>query len=309
MGEKEGRKRKKYLIALAERHSVIALVAGLAVFICTMAAVFIWLESFNPEEEQPLHYFTALSNLVSAIAAAFMIPYAVEGIRKKHFVLPKYIVLFQFSAATCVSITMLTSLAIILPTQGLMAVTGYNFWLHIVTPFSALVLFQCVETGTTISKREAILCLIPFWAYIIVYYVMVVIVGKENGGWDDIYMTQAFWPAWVSVLMFLVIGFVMAMAMRALHNLRAKQFWKMVTSRWTEDTMPEEMLVEAMGLGRYIGKRMSADTELTVPLSLFSTMSERFGLPMERLINAYIYGALDSLKEVDLESFRSAFKS
>ena len=309
MGNKGARNQRKYLISLAERQSMLALVAGLIVFFCTMAAIIIWAESFDPTDEQPLHYFTALSNLVSAIAAAFMIPYAVEGIRKKHFMLPRYIVLFQFAAATCVAITMFTSLAIILPTQGLMAVTGYTFWLHVVTPLFALILFQCVETGTTISRRTAILCLIPFWLYIAVYYIMVVVVGKENGGWSDIYMAQAFWPAWVSVLLFLAMGFIMAMVMRAIHNLRARQFWKRVTRLWTDDTLPEEMLVEAMGLGRYIGKRFGQDEELTVPMGLFSMMSERFGLPVEKLINAYVYGALDSMSDVRQKRSSSAFKA
>lgn len=294
---KEHRPKKKYLIELAERHSVIALIAGIVVFGCTFAAIIIWAEIFNFDEEQPLHYFTALSNLMSAIAASFMIPYAIEGIRKKHFVLPKYIVLFQFSGATCVSITMVTSLCLILPIQGSIAIAGTNFWLHVVTPLAAVILFQCVETGVRISKREAILCLIPFWVYIVVYYIMVVIVGEENGGWSDIYMTQAFWPAWVSIILFLILGFGMAMAMRAIHNLRAKQFWQRVSRYWNEDTLPEEMLVEAMGLGRYIGKRMSSDVELTIPINLFEKMSERFGIPVDRLINAYIYGALDSMSE------------
>ena len=294
---KELKHQKKYLIELAERHSVIALIAGIMVLGCTLAAIIIWAEDYHNDSEPPLHYFTALSNLMSAIAASFMIPYAVEGIRKKHFVLPRYIVLFQFSGATCVSITMLTSLCIILPLQGAEAVTGTNFWLHVVTPLFAVILFQCVETGMTVSKREAILCLIPFWVYIIIYYIMVVIVGEENGGWSDIYMTQAFWPAWVSIILFLILGFVMAFALRAIHNMRARQFWNRVSRDWLEDTLPEEMLVEAMGLGRYVGKRMSSDVELTIPLNLFSKMSERFGIPVDRLINAYIYGALDSLRE------------
>ena len=294
---KERKHQKKYLIELAERHSVIALIAGIMVLGCTLAAIIIWAEDYHNDSEPPLHYFTALSNLMSAIAASFMIPYAVEGIRKKHFVLPRYIVLFQFSGATCVSITMITSLCIILPLQGAEAVTGTNFWLHVVTPLFAVILFQCVETGMTVSKREAILCLIPFWVYIIIYYIMVVIVGEENGGWSDIYMTQAFWPAWVSIILFLILGFVMAFALRAIHNMRARQFWNRVSRDWLEDTLPEEMLVEAMGLGRYVGKRMSSDVELTIPLNLFSKMSERFGIPVDRLINAYIYGALDSLRE------------
>ena len=82
-----------------------------------------------------------------------------------------------------------------------------------------------------------------------------------------------------------------------------------MTRLWTDDTLPEEMLVEAMGLGRYIGKRFGQDEELTVPMGLFSMMSERFGLPVEKLINAYVYGALDSMSDVRQKRSSSAFKA
>lgn len=297
MKEKDTRHSRKYLIDLVERHSVVALIAGIMVFGITVASIIIWIDGYDHVSEEPLHYFTALSNMMSALAAAFMIPYAIEGIRKKHFVLPRYIVLFQFSGATCVSITMLTALCIILPLQGSDAVTGTNFWLHVVTPLFAVILFQCVETGTTISRRSAIFSLIPFWAYIIVYFIMVVIIGEENGGWSDIYMTQHYFPVWVTLILFLVFGFVMALVMRAIHNYRAKQFWKRVSALWTDDMMPEEMLVEAMGLGRCVGKRENTDVELAIPMNIFMRMSERFDIPIQRLINAYVFGVLDSKKE------------
>ena len=297
MKEKSTKHPRKYLIGLVERHSVVALIAGIMVFGITIASIIIWIDGYDHVSEEPLHYFTALSNLMSAVAAAFMIPYAVEGIRKKHFVLPRYIVLFQFSGATCVSITMVTALCIILPTQGDIAVTGTNFWLHVVTPLCAVILFQCVETGMTVSRRAAILSLIPFWAYIILYFIMVVVIGEENGGWSDIYMTQDYFPVWVTMILFLVFGFVMAMVMRAILNFRAKQFWKRVSALWTDDTMPEEMLVEAMGLGRCVGKRENTEVELAVPMNIFMKMSERFDIPVTKLINAYVYGALDSMKE------------
>jgi len=81
-----------------------------------------------------------------------MIPYAYEGIRKKRFVLPKIIVRIQYSCTICVCITMLISLVVILPFQGIKAVTGANFWLHIITPISAGVLFQCVESNVKFSR-------------------------------------------------------------------------------------------------------------------------------------------------------------
>ena len=61
--------------------------------------------------------------------------------------------------------------------------------------------------------------------------------------------------------------------------------------------LDEEMLVEAFGLGRYVGRNLNSGVELSVPISLFEYMSGRFGLPVEKLINAYIFGALDSIRQ------------
>ena len=107
--------RKQYLISPEKSRSVAALVAGALVFAGTLLCVFWAIDLYR---SMMLQYFTLLSNLLSAIGAAFMIPYAVEGIRKKRFTLPRWVVLFQFSGAVCVSITMVAALGIILPVQG-----------------------------------------------------------------------------------------------------------------------------------------------------------------------------------------------
>ena len=289
-------KGKKYLIALEEKHSYIALVAGILVFFCTIGAIIIWAQNFDQTGEPPLHYFTALSNLLSAVGAAFMIPYALEGIRKKHFYLPKYIILFQFAGATCVSITMLTSLVLILPTQGTMAITGTNFWLHVVTPAFTIVLLQSVESRTSITKREALLTLIPFWLYVATYFIMVVVVGEEHGGWSDIYMTKAFWPAWVSVILFIIIGFAVSAALRFFRSRRVMKTWNDITRMWTDDLEAPELLIEAFGLGRYIGARCDG-AELTIPMDIFTLMTERYDVTLEKLVTAYTTGALHAMNE------------
>ena len=298
MMDKENREKqkKKYLIAVEEKHSYIALIAGILVFFCTMVAVIVWAQDYHQNGEPPIHYFTALSNILSSIGAAFMIPYAIEGIRKKHLYIPKYIILFQFSGAICVSITMLTSLALILPTQGVMAITGTNFWLHVVTPASTIVLLQCVETRFTITKRETLISLIPFWVYITVYFVMVVVIGEERGGWSDIYMAKAFWPAWVSVIMFLIVGFAVAAGLRAFRSYRVSRTWKEITRYWADDLEEPELLIEAFGLGRYIGARCDG-IELTVPLDILTLMTDRYGVPLAKLVTAYVTGANHAMTE------------
>ena len=274
------KKHKKYLIALEETRSIVALISSIIVLFCTLAAVFVMIDN----------------NLLSASGAAFMLPFAVEGIRKKRFILPRWVVLFQYAGATCVAITMITSLAIILPTQGIEKMTGANFWLHIVTPAATVILFQSVESGIAFRRRDVLISLAPYWTYMLIYSIMAVVIGEERGGWSDFYMTQAFWPAWVSVILMLTIGFAVSAALRIVQNRRAEQCKKRIARTWSRDLEPTQILIEAFGLGRYIGSKCSIE-ELTVPLDIFAMMSERYGVPAEKLTKAYIKGALDSIGE------------
>ena len=290
------KKHKKYLIALEETRSIVALISSIVVLFCTLAAVFVMIDNNQEGEEHPLHYFTVLSNLLSATGAAFMLPFAVEGVRKKRFVLPRWVVLFQYAGATCVAITMITSLAIILPTQGIEKMTGANFWLHIVTPACTVILFQSVESGIAFRRRDIPISLAPYWTYMLIYIIMVFVIGEQRGGWSDFYMTQTYWPAWVSVILMLTIGFAVSAAMRIVQNRRAEQCKKRIARTWSRDLEPTQILIEAFGLGRYIGSKCSIE-ELTVPLDIFAMMSERYGVPAEKLTKAYIKGALDSIGE------------
>lgn len=290
------KQKKKYLIALEETHSIIALVAGILVCCSAFVSIFLMAKKYNGTGIHPLQYFTVWSNILSAVAASFMIPYAVEGIRKKRFALPNWITLLQYSAAICVATTMVAALALIWPTKGSSAVTGTNFWLHIVSPALTIVLFQCVETGVPFSRKSAPLALIPYWAYMIVYFVMVYLVGTERGGWSDFYKTKAFLPPWVSALLMLAIGFTISFALLFLHNKRATQYWKNVSKIWSRDLEPTQLLIEAFGLGRSIGSRTSY-TELVIPLDIFKIMSERYDISIDRLTKAYLKGALDAMEE------------
>lgn len=76
-------------------------------------------------------------------------------------------------------------MVIILPVQGITAVTGTDFWMHLIVPVCNVILFQCVETGISLTRKDTVIAQIPYWLYIIVYYVEVFVIGKENGGWGD----------------------------------------------------------------------------------------------------------------------------
>ena len=296
MRRNKAKPKKKYLIALEETRSIVALAAGILIFAFALASIFAMAETYKGNFEHPLKYFTVWSNILSAVASALMIPYAVQGIRKKRFILPRWIVLFQYAGATSLAITFVAAITIILPTQGTVAVSGNSFWLHIITPALTIILFQCVETGIKFKRAEAWLSLIPFWVYMTVYFFMVVVLGEKNGGWADFYMTQAFLPAWITAPLMLALGFAVSAVLFILHNKQAARSRKYVEKMWSEDLEPVQLLIEAFGLGRYMGEKYT-DGELAVPLDIFEVISKQYGVPLDKLTKAYVKGALDAIGE------------
>lgn len=289
--------RKEYLISLYRTRSILALIAGIGVFCVTFAAVAWGLQEFGDEEGSLFQYFTVLSNLLAAVGAAFMIPFAVEGIRKKRFLLPKWVVLLQYSGAVCVAITMISTLLIIIPTQGVEeGLTGMNFWLHLISPLLTVILFQMAETGVSITRREMFLALVPYWIYMALYFVMVYLVDSQQGGWADIYNTKGILPPWAVALMMFVLGLVTAIVLRWIQNRRARSSRERIVRLWDKKMDSTELKIEAFGLGRYMGLHGSGG-ELSVPLDIFEMMAERYDVTLPELIRAFTRGALDGREE------------
>jgi hypothetical protein len=125
---------------------------------------------------------------------------------------------------------------------------------------------------------------------------MVIIIGEKNGGWSDFYMTQAFWPVWITALLMTTIGFVISTVLFMIHNKRAEQSWKYVENMWSDRLEPAQLLLEAFGLGRYMGAKYT-DGELAIPLDIFKVISKRYDIPLDKLTKAYVKGALDACEE------------
>lgn len=287
--------RKEYIINLNTVRSRRALISAIIVSVCTFVAVVN--NALDPTyTESSFHYFTTISNLISAAGAMFMIPYAVEGIRRKRFTMPRWISLFQYAGAVSVFITMFCALTIISYTLGpVFAFTGDNFWLHLVNPVLAIILFLLVETDQKLTKRDTVLSLIPYWIYVIIYIIMVVYIGEERGGWEDIYNATSTVPLWIVFNLLILIGFAASIILRKLHNLIVDRSLKDLTSRW-EGYSSVELRIEAYGLGRKLSRRLDKN-EIVVPLDIFRMMAQKCDVSIEDLTRAYIKGVEDGINK------------
>ena len=137
---------------------------------------------------------------------------------------------------------------------------------------------------------------VPYWAYLVVYWVMAILIGEEKGGWRDFYNVRMLRSLWILLPILLLLGYCVAIILRRLHNYRARKGMKRISGMWSKDLEPIELKIEVFGLGRYMGAQYQGD-EISMPFDIFEIMTKRYDVTMEELTRAYIRGFLDSSEE------------
>ena len=162
-------------------------------------------------------FFTTDSNVLVAISSFVIVLFIAKGVKSEvHF--PKWVLVFKFIGTVCVSLTLLTVLFFLGPTLGYDKMfSGNNLHLHLICPLLALVSFIFFESGKLTLKYSS-LALIPIIIYGCLYFVQVVIVGKENGGWDDFYGFNNSGKWYISCVIMFVASFLIASTVLFLHN-------------------------------------------------------------------------------------------
>lgn len=182
-------------------------------------------ENFDHMGIETFCMFTVNSNIFMGIAMFLAIPYCIDGLRNKYFRLPDWLVRLLFVAATALSLTFLVSLFILAPVKGFVLIfTGSRFFLHGVCPILAIIVFCFVLKDLHLGFGSTFLSLIPVFIYACIYYMLVAVVGEENGGWNDFYGFLTRIPPWVSISAFLPVTFGIATVLRLLHNRSCRRY-------------------------------------------------------------------------------------
>ena len=209
---------------------VISLICAAIVVVCVCIGVVMNLttledENFDHMGLRTFCMFTVNSNIIVGVGMFLTIPYAIDELRRKSYRVPDWLVTLLFILVTSVSVTFLVSLFILAPVKGFMLIfTGSRFFLHAVCPILSILTFCFFIKDHRLSFRSAFLTLIPVFAYACLYYVMVRVIGEENGGWNDFYGFLTRIPPWIAIVAILPITFGIALALRALHNASCDRF-------------------------------------------------------------------------------------
>ena len=289
-----------HIIALSRWRSRLALIASLVTVSCTMYAIAGYIIQYTRsgwDIYALFHWYTVNSNFLTAFGAAMIIPFAVEGIRKKHFSYPKWVAMFHYAGMVCTTMTMVFSVGIISWYDPALAFSEYNLYLHVLCPVMVIISFFLVEAGFLYTKKDAVLAAVPTFLYEVIYALQVVVIGWENGGWEDMYHLGEFLPFGVSAALITLLVLGISLLIRRLYNgLTRKRREKLLSRLWPKDVSPVEINIEIFGLGRYMGKH--ADPKfIELPLDLITMIAEQYDLKTEDLMKPYIRGFLDSLRD------------
>ena len=291
---------QKYIIDLSKTRSVLALIACLVIAVFSMYAIAGGVALYAQDDLPAgmiFQWFTTISNTITCLSACMIIPFAVEGIRKKHFVFPKWISIFLYSGLVCTTLTMVSTICFISWVDPELAFGGYNIYLHFVCPIAVIIAFFMVESGYLYTKRDALKAIIPVILYMIVYLFEVVVIGEENGGWVDLYRVTDTVPLWAPLIALPAVSFAIAMIIRFLNNKMAlKRRKRLMENLWPEDVSPAKINTEVFGLGRYMGKHSDPEY-VELYLDIINAIAKQYNMKVEDLARPSIKGFMDSLEE------------
>ena len=234
--------------------------------------------------------FTVNSNIFCGIAMMLTIPYTIDGMRKKDFHLPNWMVDFLLMGVTAVGLTFLVSLCVLAPVKGFVLIfTGSRFFLHGLCPVLAIIVFCFIITNHVISIKESLIALLPVMLYAMVYYFMVEILGPDNGGWDDFYGFFTRIPSWISLLSFMPLTFGVATVIRLLHNRSCRRHMQwmaaLINAEFSDKTIREQIVYVAEG------RRSEKKTgNIVIPVPLIVAMIKNSGdeLDLEEACDIYL---------------------
>ena len=133
-------------------------------------------------------FFTTDANILTAVASVIVAYYDVRILRGKADAIPKYAELLKYTGVVSLMLTFATVMLFLVPNYGVQyELGGTNFHMHLLAPMMSTLSFLLCEKRSKLSLKESLLGLIPTAVYAAVYYVMVISIGADNGGWNDFY--------------------------------------------------------------------------------------------------------------------------
>ena len=297
------------VMKLTKRECLLAMFSALVVVVCVCIGVTMNLttvadENFDHMGIRTFCMFTVNSNILAAAAMAMVIPYTMDGLRTHNYYLPRWIVDVVYAGVTAVALTFLVSLFILAPVKGFVLIfSGSRFFLHGVCPILAVAAFCFFMSQKQMRFWDSLFAIVPVIIYAVVYFIMVVVIGEENGGWNDFYGFATYIPWWVSAIALVPLSLLIATGIRVLHN-RSRNRRKTQENEFFTKTFAGEdvrKIVAAMARARSSAKTL----DIIVPTRVISILIEHSGTDctLEEAAEIYVKEYMECSNVMSLDKF------
>ena len=291
---------REYLTVLLRRRSVIALCCVILTLILAFYGIIAGVNRTNTVLHEngfmSFIYYTMISNAFAALSAAFVFPFAVEGIRKKRFIMPKWTALLHYMATTSIAVTMVFVLIFISWASPEDAFGEANLVTHVICPPLILLSFFQMESGHLFTWKDRLLGIVPCFCYLTVYFVEVVLIGEANGGWPDIYYVCEYVPPALAIPAVLLLAFGVSTAVALLSNRLTKKRSKKMFLRWKKDLDPIEVKIEAYGMGR-MAALYGEENNIQIPYDILTDLAKMYHIDTEDLMRSFVKGLMIERKD------------
>ena len=184
-----------------------SIIVNLLIVICVIAAV------LGHRKRAPLRvilrFFTALSNLLCAVAALAVAVCRLGGD------LPYWAGVLKYVGTAAVSVTMMTVLCFLGPIYGYkLMFSGPDLWLHLVSPalaIASLLLWDkpAMPFGTVFLAAACV----PVYGAVYIYRILL---APEARRWQDFYSFNRGGKWWLSCIAMTLGGFIVSLALWAI---------------------------------------------------------------------------------------------
>ena len=283
------------IIQLYKTRSVVAFYACVVdLFLSVISIMYdlVWYTKAGNEFET-FHYYTVDSNCFNALVACMIIPFAIEGVKKKRFAYPRWLAILHYSSTFCITITMVFATFIISWYDFELAFGSINsVFLHLICPCLLLTTFFLSECGYKYTKKETLISMIPFLAYTILYVVNVAILKR----WEDIYHFTTYLPWPISLVLMLIFAGIVGFVLLNCYNKYSERRKKKLTESWSDDISSEQINNEIYDLGSLNSSAVDPSM-ISMNLDILKKIAERFDLDLEELSKSYSKGAIEAIKD------------
>lgn len=159
---------------------------------------------------EAFQYFTVDSNILVGVFCLITVFYNIKGFKTGKLSVPVWLRKAKICGTTAVSLTLAVALCFLGPIRGFASVlVGYKFFMHVLSPTLAILALVWFENDGEYKFREVFWGLIPTIVYGTMYFIMVVLIGEEKGGWVDHYMfnQNGLWFVAIIAVLSATIGF------------------------------------------------------------------------------------------------------